>query len=173
MTQPVIDSSGYARRALEQIVGKPFSDDEDKLTPFEVRVLNVLRIEIERAILFERQGAAQIVLSAIDQARVKKVSSQRDELTVVEILEDVKERIDLRSAATPEMVDRLATLLRKSFENVPENGGLLGLNKIGGTNYGSFSEAAKDLVLGQAPCALEDDVRVWSSLVDAKIFRWS
>lgn len=173
MTQPVIDVSAYARRALEQIVGKPLDDDEDRLTPFEANVLRKLAFQIERAILFERQGVAQIVLTAIEQVKTKKISSERDQFTVVEVLEDVKERIDLRSAATPEMVDRLANLLRKSFENTPENGGLIGLNKIGETTYASFAEASRAIILGQAPCSLEDDTRVWSSLVDAKVFRWA
>jgi hypothetical protein len=169
MVRPVIDVGLYARRAIERVLGKSLDD----MTPLEGRLWTSMTQEVARAIIDERQGVAQIVLSAIEQAKAaEKVTYEKDRSTLPEVLDDIKRKIDLRSAATPEMVERLAIMLRKLFDDVPEAGGIDGLNRIGGTTYNDFSVAANQLVLGQAPCALEDDLRVWSVLVDAKVFRF-
>lgn len=167
MTRPVIDSGAYARRAIERVLGKSLED----MTPLEARLLASMTQEIARAIIDERQGVAQIVLSAMAKAS-EKIPYEKDKLATSEVLDEIKRKIDLRSAATPEMVERLAAMLRKLFDDAPEAGGIDGLNRIGSTNYADFTVAANQLILGQAPCALEDDLRVWSVLVDAKVFRF-
>jgi hypothetical protein len=158
----MIESSQHARRAVEKVLGKQIR--EETLTSFEARLLAAVVAEVEKAILLERQGVAQIVLSALERARLAEATGHRDEWPgAISALDDVRVKIDRRTVADAASIEKLACGLMHAFQS----NGILGLNEIADTSYETFVEAARELALGQAPIGLEDDARVWPVLVEA------
>jgi len=157
----VIEAVRRARLAIEKVLGKRIH--EETLTTFEARLLASVSTEIEKAILLERQGIAQIVLTALERAKIAETTNQKDEWPgAIRTLEDVRAKIDRRSATDETLMKALASSLSRAMG---EN--LAALNAIAGTDYVSFDEVASELALGQAPMGLEDDSRIWPVLVEA------
>jgi len=155
----MIEAVRRARLAIEKVLGKRIHDET--LTTFEARLLASVSTEIEKAIIAERQGVAQIVLTALERAKLAETVTRKDEWPgAIRALEDVRSKIDRRSATDDTTIANLASALSKALgENLEM------LNSIAETDYVTFEEAAKELALGQAPMKLEDDQRIWPVLV--------
>jgi len=157
----MIEAVRRARQAIEKVLGKRIHDET--LTTFEARLLAAVATEIEKAILLERQGIAQIVLTSLERAKVAETIARKDEWPgAIRALEDVNSKIDRRSVTDEALIAALALGLGQAFSE-----DLDALNAISGTDYMNFAEAARELALGQAPMRLEDDSKVWPVLVEA------
>ena len=157
----MIEAVRRAKVAIEKVLGKRIH--EETLTTFEARLLASVSTEMEKAILLERQGVAQIVVTALERAKVAETTNQRDEWPgAIRALEDVRSKIDRRSVTDETIIEALASAIcRVMGDDLPN------LNAIAGTDYVSFEEAARELALGQAPMRLEDDQRIWPVLAEA------
>lgn len=147
----MIEAVQRARNAIEKVLGKRIH--EETLTTFEARLLASVSTEIENAITRERQGVAQIVVTALERAKLAETTNHKDEWPgAIRVLEDVRVKIDRRSAVDDARLKALADALARNM-----GGNLVALNAIAGTDYVTFGEAAQGLALGQAPMRLEDD----------------
>jgi hypothetical protein len=157
----VIEAVQRARLAIEKVLGKRIH--EETLTTFEARLLASVSTEIEKAITAERQGVAQIVVAALERARLAESTNHKDEWPgAIRALEDVRAKIDRRSTIDEARLKVLADALSRNV-----GGNLVALNAIAETGYASFEEVARALTLGQAPMRLEDDSRIWPVLAQA------
>jgi hypothetical protein len=157
----MIEAVRRARVAIEKVLGKRIH--EETLTTFEARLLASVSTEIEKAITLERQGVAQIVLTALERAKLAETTNQRDEWPgAIRVLDEVRSKIDRRSVTDETLIAGLAASIGRVMGE-----SLAAFNAIADTDYSSFEEAARELALGQAPMRLEDDQRIWPVLAEA------